>query len=417
MENNNIAENLEDFNNIVVANYSYDNGFLDGILGIEPEHFRHFIDNNGNRNLEKLELARLGTELLERENELENVKTKLIENNNLINTANNEIIFLNTKIQTKEQSLKKQQDFLDCRAAYLDSIPSKTVNLTVAIIFLLVALCFLIADIVVIGQVLYDIMANDASQKIEAIIYATAIALVSFAIKPGIERILEKPYLVNEKKKRNHIFYVMLIIFILTTTACIGYVRFLSITQDVDSNFFLMLGIVGCAIIFPICGSICMSIGITSIDLFRKKKIANKLILKITFSLSEVRKEIKNFQISKENAIFALSLLRNPNEIISEISMLKDNITKHLELFYNQEIEADKNIYEQAKARGERYQLTEELRITPAKIAVLLGIWPPVNKGSGAKNANVSNSLGPKSKSGYLHEQLRSMIEYNHKKN
>ena len=104
--NNISSDDLEDFNKIIVGSYSYDNGFLDGILGVEPEHFKTFIENNGNRNLEKLQLARLGAELLEKENEINEIKAKSIANTGYINTANNEIQFINSKILIEEETAR-----------------------------------------------------------------------------------------------------------------------------------------------------------------------------------------------------------------------------------------------------------------------------------------------------------------------
>lgn len=425
MENNNIAENLEDFNNIVVANYSYDNGFLDGILGIEPEHFRRFIENNGNRNLEKTKLAQLGVDLLTKENELNETKAKLISNNDKINTARNEEEFLNTKIEVEAEKLKKLQDFLDCRSSYLDSIPNKTSNLTVAIIFILVAACFLVADVAVIKYVFRELFSMKGW---EGWMYSIAVALVSFVFKPAIDRIFEKPYLINKSIKTTNVFYITVSILTIFVIGCIGYIRvkgipFLMSGDDnllqnfLQNDIYILFAFIGCAILFPICGSICLSIGISSIDIYRNKKRVQKDKDKSQQKMNEYKREIKEFRIQKENAIFALSLLRSVQAILEDIKCIKEQISENLLLYFAKEIEAEQDIYNQAMARGEKYNLTEELRITPAKIAVLLGIWPPVNKGSNAKNATAGNSLGSKSKSGYLHEQLRSMIEYNHKKN
>ena len=318
---------------------------------------------------------------------------------------------------------KKQQDFLNCRAAYLDSVPSKTTNLAVAIIFILVAIIFLVADVGVIQYVFRQIFNMHSW---DGWMYSIAVALVSFVFKPGIDRVIEKPYLVDEKKSRTHYFYGFLALFTILVIGSVGYIRAKgigliggdgdSLIQFLQFDILVMCTFVGCAILFPICGSICLSIGVNSIDVYRKKKIANKSLSKSIIRITELRKEIKDYIILKENAIFALTLLRKPEVVIEEIALIKERTALHLENYFAKEIEAEKDIYEQAKARGEKYNLTEELRITPAKIAVLLGIWPP---GNSSKNQNKpSNQLSSaKSKSGYLHEQLRSMIEYNHKKN
>ena len=415
------------------SEFSYDTGFADGALRLgELPHYETFSTNLEKRDLAEQLLAGCRQEIAELKLNLSSLKQRTLELYSIVFDREEKIRFTEIRLQ---EAYQKQTDFKN----EIQSLETKHRFITpenswvVTILLLIFGFVFILSDVLITQQVMVEALSLDVY---DSWILAISISLTVFGIKPLIDRVFERPRWEQNKILRNNILLVSIGLGILIMLSILGYLRVkgyailtseassedLAIIYNSSSLFYLFII---ASILFAIVGALCISMGFRALEqnsdrwnLSKKSKNASRLlvfqenrIFELLEILTRYRKELRESQKELE-----LQPLRAQLEM--RLVGLQAQEKDLMGLVAEANSTAQAAWYREGAARGERFNVSGELYVSPIRIdrwvvpESIQGAywvkWPGSNKppkGTGESTQTPIHRNGD-----YLYQQIRNAI-------
>lgn len=199
------------------------------------------------------------------------------------------------------------------------------------------------------------------------------------------------------------------------------------IIQEIGGNIVLYFVFIISNILFALAGAICFSIAFPAYDRLRLKirqlkqiDVIENRISKFRLAGDAIRDRIKNCQIALNQASNAIKLLPPLNAVEQEIFQLQERATILLKTIAEQEAKADISLYHEAYERGKICEFNDKIIFTPNQIGAFIRKGSNTTQRRGPRNpletGDNNRALGQEIEfdDRYLHQQIRSLIEYNH---
>jgi len=471
----------------VVYYDSYDHGFTNGLLKIPQEHFEVFLQENGQKRLAKISLASVLHSIEQSTQQLAQTWQRLLQLKNTVTSSEHEIVLGETK--GMELNALKQEE-----KSHFERVQKDRFNLAIEYnwlnvgIFIAIGLSFVIADFTITLDVLFhglDMAFN------RAIPLAIAVSGITFVLKPTIDRLFEKPYLRDDKKKK-HVLLSLVSILAILVLGLLGYFReeyfksdkvnqainlevsskesqiqtfkdessslkrqgraaeapgkdqqALKLEEDtqglkqkiaendrtLSGNSALFWIFVLSNILFAIAGAICLSIAFPAADRLRRKRLLRKQqswlgkrVEQLTLDLTAVQSSIKNHQIARDLASNEIELLPDLSDLEAKHQALLIKLEEIRKESTDHESKAEAALYREAFERGNICEFGDKLIFSTNQIsnAIRRGGAPPTKRRPPQTNGSYPNNNGVEESESdgndrYLHQQIRSLIEYNHR--
>lgn len=448
--------------------FIYEHGFVNGVLGVNKDTFEQFLFELEEKKLVSIKLKAIRAKIFEKKNKISSLEFEKIKLNEQFIANKNKIIHTDEKVVKAEQELGlRKQELLNISNKILGLDP--LYNWLSASLFLIVGFVFIVSDVIVSKDIIFNGM--DMPIK-EAWIFAIGLAGLAFIIKPAIDRVFEKPYRDGKRKKANHSLLIVTALLALLTIGLLGYFRAFSTAQNqiilneeiayrhqeklynedlisMSENFsaervkdskngavisyikrhpVFFCALVLSSVLFALSGAICFSIGFPAINLLIRRKNLRKAKKEESQKVDYLNNKIVELYdkrlediIQKEQAEYKIGVLPNIEEYQKQLVELFKEEAEELENLFKHQIGERISWFTEGYHRGIKYDLTENLTMTPLqlirKFDANISSTRRENEG---RNSDITNKRKTKSRnsdfSGYLHEQLRSMIDYNFNK-
>jgi hypothetical protein len=456
-----------------VTPFTYEEGLLNGVLKIDKEVYQQFIESTERKKFTSVKLEKVREEIRKKEDEIREIREKNESLMEQVIRSAKQILSLEQAIQHltakkrewQEQSQKAEQERKEINPYY---------NWLVAAIFIIAGVAFIIAEIYISKQVLYDALDMNPS---EAWTLAIAIALTAFIVKPAVDRIFEEPFLSGKNKVRSFVLLGTVAVMSLVALGSFGYYRNESALLRQNLELYegqkrslndqiafsapstnietlkvelaslddliietknrlytapaIKLSFTLTSILFALAGAICFSIGLPVIKFTAKKRKLRKKIEGYKLNLErddviiqETERKIQTAAADKELAEFKHRELPSLEVLETSIAQLKEEEKEIFEQFLEHQVATEVSWYQEAYLRGERIEMTNDLYLSPYQIFKWLRL-PYQNhtpKGPGGGNRSSRNdqddfqafdSSGEEINGEYLHERLRNLLKYN----
>ena len=382
--------------------YIYSHGFTNGVYRVEPEkdNFQEFLlaSNEADKIIEQ---RRLNQHKLTAAKQLLNIKQTAAQAvQNLYIEKKESVDDLHSRIDELDQykvvQQGKQQLLIEQRSA-----THAEYGWVPALLYLAAGIVFIVGDISITHQITswgFDM------KGIEGWVFAVGLAFTAFLIKPVVDRLLEKPFQKAGLQMKNMYKTVMLLITVLgivmlfllgkfrsesqvaaTKLGDINYqMQSLSdpnspeyikladerkkINEDLTSNPVGEWGIILSGIIFAIGGALCLSIAFPSLSqLINRYWILPARISRLERNINKLqvqRTELKaNLKLVAGDILKAEHQLKgfDHERLINQITMLEEEQKTLLEEYYQMQYRKEKNLYEDGKNRGEKFNTDGDL--------------------------------------------------------
>lgn len=426
---------------------SYEEGLINGVIEGEKQPFLDFLGNSGDHEFAVDQLNDLNKKIQAKKEEIRQTKEQWVD--------------LKRKQNENEQSEALQQERIDYLKKKADSWSKETAGLqeTVSslklefpivpsLLFLVAAFVFIVSDVIftqiVVGY-LFDMVET------EGWLIATGLACITFLIKPLIDRTIEHPYKDKRHVKRVYIFYIMVSIAAVIMLGVLGYLRLEGVpfasgkeSPELEARYLEILRgwpsillFVLSSILFALAGAIGLSISLPNLGAAGRKIRKKAWIPIIKNQLQKNQEKIDNlrvtqnqYRVEKEDAINRIALLRPIPELQQELHVLEQSIAGLKEQIFKSQTLAEQSWYEEGYNRGSKFRLNGELTFTPFQIlrSILRGFfwtsgkpssngYRPKGPSPGPSQNGVKITTPVSKESGYLHQELRRMIDYTFTKN
>lgn len=447
---------------------SYGDGFYNGAVGVSDNQYGAYIDKlfEVKYFIEKLESdERRSTELL---SEVQKILTEKDAAHQRIFLSENENTVLNWRLEEEEYEWRLLKDRLTAKEEEKKCI-KPVYGFPTVVLYIIVGFVFMAVDWAITKAYLELFFGNW-----EAWIMAIGISLLAFIIKPAIDRVFEKPYAQERRIVPNHMLLIIVSLITLTALGMIGYSRNevvgkdkflremesetaeeglwieedqvspsagennsnskLTIYQDfiqspVTAAIFVLI-----SIIFALAGAIIMAIGfpvarehMQICRLRRQIKKIRKLLEKQFSHIETIRSSIAGNNIAKQYATYELDRMKDERSLVEQIEQLRTHRADLMAKLYTAVAGRETARYLEAYVRGKRHNLIGDLNIKVLGSQFLFGhrienrnpFGPgrPPGSTNGSYGAHRSHGRGAYPREGYIHQQLRAIIDNNYIKN
>jgi len=474
----------------VVFYDSYDHGFTNGLLKIPKEHFEEFIHENGQKRLARVGLANMLDSIEEHSIQMAQTRQRLLHLKNMVISSEQEIAL--GKIQQTDLYAKTEEE-----KAHHDRVEKERSNLVIeynwlnVAIFIAVGLAFVIADFTITLDVLHhglDMMIS------RAIPLAIAVSGITFVLKPTIDRLFEKPYL-REDKRKKHGLLISVSLVALVVLGFLGYFREeylrsdnykqaidLDISRlnrqvdtqkelivnfkrqgrgqeaseaesqvqkfekeiegqkkaiaknrwDLSSNKVLFWIFILGNMLFALAGAICLSIAFPAADRLRRKRLLRKKqtwlgngLVQLGDKLSDLQNKIKDHQIARDQAGNEIQMLPDLAALGAQHQVLLSKLDGYRQEATEHDTRAEAALYREAYERGNICEFGDKLIFSTSQISVAIRRGssgapkrPTRNNNGGYSTPNnpINDEKESEGDERYLHQQIRNLIEYNHRR-
>lgn len=414
---------------ISFSEFSYDTGFADGALRLgELPHYEAFSTNLEKRDLAEQLLALCRQEIADLKLDLSSLKQRTLELYSTVFDREEKIRFTEIRLQ---EAYQKQADFKNEIQSHENKqrliVPEN--SWVVTILLLIFGFVFILSDVLITQDVMEDALSLG---EFDSWILAISISLTVFGIKPLIDRVFERPRWEQNKILRNNILLIIVGLGILIMLSILGYLRVKGYavltaetsSEDLESiydNSSLFYLFIIASILFAIVGALCLSMGFRSLEqnsdrwnLTKKSKNASRLL---TFQENRI------FELLEIETRYRKELRESQKEL--ELQPLRAQLEMRLVGLQSQEkdlmgLMAEANStaqaawYKEGTARGERFNVSGELYVSPIRIdrwvvpESIQGKWHVINKppkGTGESTQTPIHRTGD-----YLYQQIRNAI-------
>ncbi len=273
---------------------SYDQGIMDGLLEIRTDHFEQFIDAYHFREFKNKSIYHLRgqiKELLDKQaTAKEKLQTLTVEKHNKQAERDGIAFQLNfiTKVIThwKEKLSEGKENYQHIHKLKTDY------TLFPGILFFLFAVLFIAADYAICLSIVADTLKiglEDGKKTFSSHLFALAMSGLAIVLKPAYDRLIEKPYHNDGKKKRFALTIVALAALVLGMLLTLGIFRedvissglMDAVTNDagiadptqigqpvadapkgLEHDWAKKIGIVSSTLLFSIAGAVCLGISL-----------------------------------------------------------------------------------------------------------------------------------------------------------
>ena len=377
-------------------------GFKDGVLEIDKIPFESWITHS-----EELEVVK--HELGVQRKELERLTNHLNRSETEGERLRVEIAGCTENIRLQEQFLDFNKDKIaDNKKEHQLLISKKEgikppYGLVPALLYFAAGAALLAADYVVSMEIVAKGMNMGGT---EAIMFATAMAMMAFAIKPAVDRIFEKEYSNGSiaAKRRNHWFIATVAILVLFSLSLLGFFRsdaegFRTQINDLKHKEEVLMGktsltetevaeldttrgqirdlnsklldnpakrwsFIALAVVFALAGAVCLSIAFPSLEQhFSKDNLSTQVknLLKQLKSLEDEQRVIKqNIADNRGHILRSESVLKEliePESLISRIKDLQSSISENVLKYHQVKALALTGTYRDAYAEAISYDV------------------------------------------------------------
>lgn len=410
--------------------FVYEQGFINGVLSITEVHFPEYINGSQQAKLVSVRLNKVRGAIHE---DIRSIQ----ENREARAGLERKVIEAEYRVVDIQREIKEAEELKVTNKQKLNQLQKERAeinpyyNLVLAIIFVLVGIAFIGAEVLITHDVLFNVLAIEHWKSIPL---AIAIALISIGIKPAVDRLFEEPYLSGKKRNMKILLGVVSIV-ALIALGFLGYYRIFgeSLFYELDlpnvdatakqieirQQWAIVIFFSLTSILFAITGAISFSIGMPVFNFVLKKRKLRKAMEKMEVKITQLEATIKGLyeafvQYNTERDTSMKLLERLPDEIILEerLAELRQKEIQELEEYYKNKDKADQAWYQEGLSRGSKYQLTGKLLANPVDLP------HPYEEKHGASPSNGKVVvMQPQPKGKYLHEQLRNLISYNFNRN
>lgn len=211
---------------------------------------------------------------------------------------------------------------------------------------------------------------------------------------------------------------------ILLNEVAIGENKLTGIGLERGTDWALYLIFVLSNILFAVAAAICLSIAFPAMDLLLKKQRLKNAVKQFQSLLEQLKAEIANLAERSKVALIQRDQAGNALKLLPDISTLEqtlENLTllskTLLKKVAEHDIGADVAFYNEAYERGKICELGDRIVIHPHQLGSLRRSPRPSGARNETKPSQDTESEPPSDASGYLHQQIRQIIEYNHQRN
>jgi hypothetical protein len=433
----------ENATSVTILPSSYEEGIANGALDIDREPYQLLIDAVEQIRIVAEQLAIVRRNIQNKKEEIEDTKEELVRLKRSIVEETQKTSFQEERIQhlTKE--------IFDVEHEKLDAKSDSTLLLTnvsfvPALLYFIAAVIFIGSDFAFTNNVVSTVFNLE---ELEGIFIAAGLAALTFLVKPATDRLVEQPYIQGQSVKRAHIFYLVVGLLGLLVLGILGFIRQQGVLAALDSDgigeqiieavvtsgwgvFFFVLS----SVMFAVAGAVCLSLSFPTFKQMRLRFLArrlyNALQQKYETLLERLSAEKSRQQVHIVNKAEAEAKL----ELLKSIPVLESELRKEqakedaliIERRYHTAT-AEKQWYNLGHDRGRRMGIRGEITLTVYQIIrMILGRMnysssnPKVfvsGGNGGGSSRSPRRSPVRRNDGGYLHEQLRSMIDYNFTKN
>lgn len=443
---------------------SYSDGFYNGVLGITDSQYEAFIDKLFDVKYINGQLEFHEKKSTELQAEVQKILTDKDVAHQRIFQSENENTVLNWKLEEKEHEWQLLKDRLKSKEEEKKRIKPAYGILTV-LLYIAVGFIFMAVDWAITKAYLELFFGSW-----ESMIMAIGISLLAIIIKPSIDRVFEKPYIQEGRTLRNHTLLIVVSLVTLTALGMIGYSRNevvgkdkfvremesettegglwieenpdnsqtettntnskLAIYEDFIQSPITAAIFVLISIIFALAGAIIMAIGFPvareHMQIQRLTCKINKIrkLIENQFSQIEIiRTRIADNNTAKQYAAYELERMKDEGPLVDQIDYHRTRRANLWGQLYGKAAGREIAYYRYAHAIGKRHNLIGDLNVKVLGSQFLLGhhIRNGSLRGTGLRAINKNGSYGSNkytnrtsNKEGYMHQQLRSIIDNNY---
>jgi hypothetical protein len=411
--------------------FIYEQGFINGVLSLDGEKFKDFIHGNQYAKLVSAKLNKVRASIHQILRRIEETNTiwavhekKVLESKHITENLRRQIAQKEIKKSKIEgQILQLAEDRASINPYY---------NVSIAIIFVLAGIAFLGAEVMITHDVLFNVLEIDHWKSLPL---AIAIALISIAIKPAVDRIFEEPYLSGKNRKYMHGLLIAVSLLALIALGALGYFRIIgealfveadslidpaqanNMAVEIRRQWSVVLLFTLTSMLFALAGAISFSIGLPVFNIVLKKRKLRKQIEHFQQQIKDLESNIEDCyaKIVQQNTdcdIGKKILERLPAiaDMEKELEQLRTQEISLLKEYYDQRGQTDISWHGEGLQRGAKYQLTGKLLATPTDLSNHTGHH---ENGKNGKTVVISER---RKQGKYLHEQIRNLISYNFNK-
>jgi hypothetical protein len=449
---------------------SYSDGFYNGVIGVSDNDYSAYMYKMYDAKHILDQLEHVESEVAQLRSQVQNIRTGKKAAQHRIFLSEHENDVLNWRLQEEEDQWQALKNRLTDKEEERRLI-KPVYGLFVALLYVVVGFVFMAVDFTITRA--YLKLFFDGW---EPVIMATGISLLAFILKPAVERIFEKPYLQGEKITRNHGLLIVVATVTLVALGMIGYSRteavgsqkLMQIEAEADESTGEALWIeeevenspagesssysseqifeefitsrftasifVLVSIIFAVAGAITMAIGFPVVREHSKRLYLRRQIRRIRKLLDKQFKHVETIRssiagniVAKKTSTHELDGFKETGPLEAEIERWKLYKTELLAALYRAVADREIAQYVEAYARGSKYNLIGELNIKVLGSQFLFGhriesrnpFGPGRPPGGVNGSYSVQRSSGRSSypREGYIHQQLRAIIDNNYIKN
>lgn len=424
----NVSQNnnrLRDQSGYRISPFIYEHGFFNGVLEVEGEDFHQFINSSDQKKMAYVRLKRIQKTIEELKSKIAEISSKRASFIETIATVKYEVPNLEIEID----NLIKRKHVCEEEKRKLESEKNSInpyYNKLIASIFIFCAVVFISAEIKIIQDIFFNILEVP---MLDSYFISVAIALSSFAMKPAIDRIFEEPYLSKNKTRVLWLLGCFSIILIFTL-GCLGYFRSeaiilktkIEISQSIafeeewlkalSANSIRVFYVLSSGLL-AVSGAICFSIGLPVFKLSKKRDDLESALLiqdenfkKIDEKIDLKRLAIAKAKTAQDIAEYKLKLLGDENDAQTTLDNTYQEELTIWESMFSHQTKAGISWYEEGKKRGNKYTLADEL---------IISLYDFPNVGNSHNEATSRENISPLApvNGNYLHEKVRSLIDYN----
>ncbi|MCC7506429.1 MAG: hypothetical protein IT259_14070 [Saprospiraceae bacterium] len=178
-------------------------------------------------------------------------------------------------------------------------------------------------------------------------------------------------------------------------------------------------------ILFAVAAAICLSIAFPAADILIKKQRLKKAARQNHLILQQLKEEIANLSERSKAALIQRDQAGNALRLLPDIATLEQALEKLtllsktlLKKITEHDIGADVAFYNEAYERGKICELGDRIVIHPHQLGSLRRSPRPSGVRNNPETTKEPETGGESGTSpGYLHQQIRQIIEYNHQRN
>ncbi|MCB0643643.1 MAG: hypothetical protein KDC44_18475, partial [Phaeodactylibacter sp.] len=200
---------------------SFEQGLINGLIGIDTDTYEAFITHSEQKKLESVRLKKIREQAAKNEEERGQVKTSLLSLHQTIQEREGQIQNSEARISKRERDRRRMKE----QQGHWESVKQQQIidySVISACFFVMIGGLFLFTDLYISKDVAKNALGID---NVDAWIFASGLAGIAFVFKFAVDRIFEKPFREEGKKLRMTLFLIVISVGAILTLGFAGYIR------------------------------------------------------------------------------------------------------------------------------------------------------------------------------------------------